>query len=109
MFGRTKMLNVEQALVELEQKDYRTIQEETAWKWASRACACYQNCVSSEISGRLECWTLAEEYYHEAIEHAALVEGQPYLVQEVRDAIAPYQEKAATAMSPEQEKESDVV
>lgn len=89
------MFNVEKALQELSEKTYRQIQEETAWTWLSRAAASYQNCLEEEPSRRLVCWTLGEEYYHEAIEHGALTEGNENLVQELREAVRPYQEKAA--------------
>lgn len=105
------MINLKEALVELQQKDYRTIQEETAWKWASRSCASYENCATVEgQSAKLVCWTLAEEYYHEAVEHAALVEGNESLVNQVRQAVHVYQEKAALVMAPGKDpKELDIV
>lgn len=93
------MLNLEQAQAELRQKNYDQIQEETAWVWGSRAAACFQN-VLDGTKDRLACWTLAEEYYHEAIEHAALSTNET-LVKEIRVAISSYQEKAAAAMSAE--------
>jgi hypothetical protein len=92
-----KMLKVDEAQAELKVKTYDQIQEETAWKWGSRAAACFQNVVSGQ-SDKLAAWTLAEEYYHEAVEHAALSTNDA-LVRQIRDAISPFQEKAAAAMS----------
>lgn len=92
------MINLEAAQAELKQKNYRQIQEETAWKWASRAAACYQNCVDGHVDS-LSCWTLGEEYLHEAIEHAALAEADQDLLKAVLAEVIPYQEKAAAYMS----------
>jgi len=64
--------------------------------------------LSEAPEKKLICWTLAEEYYHEAIEHAALVEGKDGLVRQVREAIHPFQEKAAISMGANP-KEVDVV
>lgn len=92
------MINLEQAKLDLQQKTYATIQEETAWTWASRACVSYQNCVAAQFPAKLICWSLGEEYYHEAIEHAALNSSNPGLVQQVRDAVHQYQEQASNSM-----------
>lgn len=88
------MLNVEAAREELSNKSYHDVQVETAWKWASRACAAYE-WVSDKSSHALISWTVAEEYCHEAIEHAALSGSDaPELLKEIQDAIEPYQEVA---------------
>lgn len=92
------MINLDEALEELQLKTYRQIQEETAWKWAGRACASYQNCLQEVPANRLICWTLGEEYYHEAVEHAALAEETSDLMQAIRDTVHPFQEKAALSM-----------
>lgn len=90
------MINLKDALKELSDNTYAEIQTETAWKWASRACACYETCSeSSQMSKKLVWWTLGEEYQHEAVEHAALVGNDGGLVKEVREAIHIYQENAA--------------
>lgn len=91
------MIKLKEAKEELEKKTYREIQKSTAWTWASRAAASYDNCAKAD-KDKLVLWTVAEEFYHEAIEHAALVEGEEDLVKEVREAVSPYQEKAATSM-----------
>lgn len=88
-------LNVEEALEEIQTKSYREIQEETAVKWGSRAAASYQLVLSVPHQEKLIYWTLAEEYNHESIEHAALVEDETgLLVKQVQLAIKPYQERA---------------
>jgi len=94
------MLDLNKAIQELGQKDYRQIQTETAWTWASRSAAWYQNCINSKPNEKLAAWTLAEEYAHEAFEHAALVEGDDNLVKTVRTALHSYQEQAAQSMKP---------
>lgn len=63
------------ALVELRKKTLHQIQIETAYKWAGRACA-------ASMMGKPND---AEEYAHEAIEHAAL-SGDDSLLAEVRRA-----------------------
>jgi hypothetical protein len=63
------MIDIKQARVELRTKSLVQIQTETAWTWASRAAAAYEYYRASKITQ----WLLdAEEYAHEAIEHAAL-------------------------------------
>lgn len=101
------MLDLDRASEELKQKNYKQIQEETAWTWASRACVSYQNCENLEGTEKLVCWTVAEELYHESIEHAAL-SGNDGLLQQIRDAVHPYQEKAAFSMGVKS-KETDTV
>lgn len=98
------MINLKAAKEELEKKSYGEIQEETAWKWASRACASYDNCKSAKKKEKLVYWTVAEEFYHEAIEHAALVEGNDGLLGEIRKAVHPYLEDAAVSMEADPEK-----
>ena len=91
------MLKVDEAKQELSQKNLQQIQTETAWKWASRAAASFDNCLSAEGTRKLACWSIGEEYYHEALEHAALVEGAD-LIGQVKQALEPYHEKAAADM-----------
>jgi hypothetical protein len=89
------MLKVEDAKKELSQKTYAEIQEETAWKWASRAAASYQNVEKAEDAAKFEAYLLAQEYEHEAIEHAALIsDPDENLVKKVQEAIAPYSQDA---------------
>ena len=89
------MLNLEKARKELEEKSYHDIQRETAWSWASRAAVNYEFVLEAAKDQKVSAWTQAEEYAHEAIEHASLVEKDgPKLLKEIQDAIKPYQEKA---------------
>jgi hypothetical protein len=102
------MLKVDEASKELETKSYGQIQKETAWKWASRAAASYQNCSKAKHSEQLVLWTVGEEFYHEAIEHAALVESEDDLPRKIREAVHPYQEDASWSMGFDPEK-ADIV
>ena len=89
------MLKVKEAKEELSKKSYKDIQEETAYKWASRASASYELVLEVERSRKLVTWTLAGEYYHEAIEHAALVDDETEnTVKKIQKDVDPYQEKA---------------
>lgn len=88
-------LKIAEAKTELASKTYRQIQEETATKWAARAGAAYEMVVESELKSKLATWTLAEEFYHESIEHAALTEDDGKILASIREALKPLQEKAA--------------
>lgn len=65
--------SIAEAVAELRKKSLHQIQVETAVKWAGRACA----------AARLGLHDDAEEYAHEAIEHAAL-SGDDGLLSDVR-------------------------
>jgi hypothetical protein len=67
---------IDDGLAELRKKTLHQIQVETAIKWCGRACA-------AALMGRVDD---AEEYAHEAIEHAAL-SGDDALLREVREAL----------------------
>jgi hypothetical protein len=75
----TGVLDIESAMRELGQKPIAQIQRETAMLWTSRAFAAY---VLYRRTGELR-WLLdAEEYHHEALEHAALT-GDPLLIEDL--------------------------
>jgi len=60
---------------EVAAKSDRTIERETAEKWAARAAACYERCVAARSNAMAIAWRVrGEEYLHEALEHGALVE-----------------------------------
>lgn len=63
------MLNVEEAIREVQTKSDKDIETETAYKWASRAIACY---LLYKKTGDMQFFLRGEEYRHEAIEHGAL-------------------------------------
>ncbi len=92
---KESMLNVKKALDEVRGKSVEQINAETAWTWGSRAAACYQ--LASEASNEAEKdkWLmLADDYRHESLEHAALVEDEGKLVGEVSRALNPFRKTA---------------
>lgn len=61
--------DVEGAKKEVQAKKETEIEVETAYKWASRAIACFELHKETELIK----WLLkGEDYRHEALEHAAL-------------------------------------
>lgn len=65
-----RRLQFPNALREVETKSDAAIERETALKWAGRAVACYHKFSATKKPE----WRLrAQDYEHEAIEHAALV------------------------------------
>ena len=68
---------IRDALEELRRSPIEHIQVQTAVKWAGRACAAQMLGLPDD----------AEEYAHEAIEHAAL-SGDMLLLQSVKNAMA---------------------
>ena len=69
---------------ELKAKSFRQIQEETARIWCDRAAAAYRLYLEDSSAK----WLFeGEEFYHEAIEHAASV--GPELVAYVQSALRP--------------------
>lgn len=84
-------LNVNKALSEVKDKTVEQINTETAWNWGSRAAACYQLYREATSEEEKDKWSgLGDDYRHEALEHAALVEDEGKLVGEVSRALAPF-------------------
>lgn len=82
------MLDVEKAKKELAEKTLSQIQRDTAWTWASRAVASFENVLDAENEKKVSLFICGQEYYHEAIEHASLVdEAEPDFVLEIKLAI----------------------
>lgn len=89
------MLKIKEAKEELAKKSYRDIQEQTSWTWASRAVVSYQNVLTVSKDKKISTYLLAEEYYHESVEHAALVEtGASSLLSMIQAAVMPHASKA---------------
>jgi hypothetical protein len=63
------MIDIESAKKEITSKSLDTIQKETAYKWASRALA-----AKEFFQVNPQFMLDYNEYVHEALEHAALVE-----------------------------------
>jgi hypothetical protein len=75
------------ARVELKEKTYLEIQEATATTWCARALECFDSArTSRRLVGKFGWFTVACEYAHEAIEHAALFEDGGSLLGEVETA-----------------------
>jgi hypothetical protein len=65
--------DIESALEEVQSKEEVEIEIETAFKWASRSCACYQLYDDTDEVK----WLLsAASYENEALEHAAMAKDQ---------------------------------
>ncbi|HYX20494.1 MAG TPA: hypothetical protein VFA98_06570 [Thermoanaerobaculia bacterium] len=69
------------AVAELHRKSIETVQQETAVTWAGRAAAAYHLYIQN---GHMQMLLDAEEYHHEALEHAALVSSDPGILEAVR-------------------------
>lgn len=88
-------LKIDEAKQELKDKAYLEIQKETAWKWASRAGASYDLAIEEkDLCRKVAVFQIAEEFYHEAIEHAALHEDGGDLVSKVEKELDQYKERA---------------
>lgn len=73
---------IKYAHAELANKTRKQIEEETAYRWAARAIAAFQLSVNSQQHER---WMRdAADYYHEAVEHAALADESGDLLRRVR-------------------------
>lgn len=89
-------LKVDKAKEELKEKSYLEIQKETAWKWAGRAAASYELAIEEkDLPSKVAIYQIAEEYHHEAIEHAALYEDRGKLLDELEKALDQYRDKAS--------------
>ena len=75
--------DVRAAYVEVTTKSKAQIEKETAYKWGSRAIACFQLYHST---GDTRWFLQGEDHRHEAIEHAAFAE-EPGLIERIRSAI----------------------
>jgi hypothetical protein len=84
----SKKLKIEDSLKELEEKSISDIQKETAWKWAGRAAAAYEKLAET---GDWKWENDAEEYRHEAVEHAALIgDVHPDVLEEIHRSLKKY-------------------
>jgi hypothetical protein len=100
------MLNLQKAKEELKHKSYLEIQKDTAITWASRAAASYDLAIEEKDAHRkVAVFMVAEEYYHEAIEHAALFEDGGDLLSKVDLELEPFRERATadlhTSLNPD--------
>ena len=75
-------MSVSEARRELLQKSRERIEEETAFRWADRALAAWQLYATSGADRWLRD---AEEYHHEAVEHAALADETGEVLRRLRE------------------------
>jgi hypothetical protein len=76
--------DVDAAYEEVGSKTHSQVDEETAHKWASRAIASYRHFEETGDGA----WLLrSSDYYHEAVEHAALADHSGGVLREVRKRI----------------------
>lgn len=86
-------LSVDEATKEVHDKSTIDINIETAWKWASRAAACYQEASTCTEEKQKDNWILrGDDFRHEALEHASLVEDEGKLVAEVHKDLAKFRD-----------------
>lgn len=84
------MLDLETAFAELQSKSYAQIQRETAYTWASRAIVYWRELRKGNpsIARVVSLTRMAEEYEHEAREHASLVDDGCATLMEIQTALA---------------------
>lgn len=75
--------DIQAAYVEVTTKSKAQIEKETAYKWGSRAIACFKLYHST---GDMRWFLQGEDHRHEAIEHAAFAE-EPGLIEHIKNAI----------------------
>jgi hypothetical protein len=93
-------LDFSDELKELQEKDEKQIEYETALKWSRRACAAYVlSLESSETADKLNFFILGEDLRHEAIEHAALYGDAGFLLNELQLEIDKHRKKAIEFVS----------
>jgi hypothetical protein len=81
----------------LATKSYADIQRETAVTWGARAINAFKIAVASKANAP-DHWLTAvihgEDYFQEAVEHAALVEDKGATVKLIQEDIDPYRQAA---------------
>jgi len=78
-------ISIEEAIKELQEKTLDQIQRETAIKWAGRALAARHLASESEVAEvQYQLSMDHNEYVHEALEHAALVEDEGQFLVELK-------------------------
>lgn len=85
-------IDTKKAAEELGKFNLHQIQVTTAYTWASRAWVAYNNFNKSKD---VRWYNDAQEYFHEALEHAALAESkQKGLLKEIHDKVLPVQKES---------------
>ena len=79
---------LDEARRELAQKTTSQIEYETAWQWAARAVAAYENLQAAHGDHQ---WLIAHVHFlDEAYEHAALADATGVVLRHVRDWVRQY-------------------
>ena len=86
------MWDIEKAFLEVQKRTNSDIDKETAYKWASRAAACliYIKKTKPEGKEKVKWFLRSQEFYHEALEHAALTPDPGALIKEINDKLKEY-------------------
>lgn len=94
-------IDITKALKELNTKTHQEIEEESALSWANKACAAYYLISHGGLQPQdaLRRLIEAEDYFGEAIEHAAKKEDMGSFVHQLQVAIKPYQDAATQAIN----------
>ena len=89
---KASSVNIDKAWEELSKTNIHAIQKETAFKWGARGGAAYRQYLKTKDPK----WLFdGDEYYHESIEHAALVEHkEPAILRKIKSVVLPLREKA---------------
>ena len=75
------MTQLDEARHEVQDKTRSQIEEETAYKWAACAVAAHENYeLTDNVSWLRDC----QDYFHEAVEHAALADQSGAVLRAVR-------------------------
>lgn len=94
-------IDISKSLKEIQSKVHQEIESDAALSWANRACASYYlishgNLPPAEALRRL---IEAEDYFGEAVEHAAKIEDMGSTVHQIQVAVKPYQDAAQQAIN----------
>ena len=82
--------DIQAALTEVQTKTHVQIERETAYKWASRAIACYILTQQADDQDPLRWFLDAEDFRHEAVEHAAMSEDNGATLKRVEGEMMPH-------------------
>jgi hypothetical protein len=86
--------DVAEALKEVQEKDEKQIESETADKWASRSMAVFVLAArATDPKERCRLLDWGDDLQHEALEHAALIKDEGKTVGKIQRAISAYRDK----------------
>lgn len=89
------MLDITEALEEIQNENEAAIETKTALKWAARSAACFQLALEAEDEMVTLSWLFRGiDTEHEALEHAAFADDDGKLLAELKSDIMVYKMKA---------------